>query len=80
MDEGIRFLNGMLDSLWLLEQRASAASGKAQDRYESGLIDEARAIATGDLDQAPTSEHLRVLIERLDSATLAQDDGEEAPF
>ena len=78
MDEGARYLNALLDSLWLLEQQASAASGEAQDRYESGLIDEARAIAAGDLDQAPTSEHLRVSTVARTEVTALGDEVNEA--
>jgi hypothetical protein len=94
-DPGMAHLNGLLDYLWiadlrgacqryqdeLLEQRSAAASAEAQERYESGVIDEARAIVTEDVEMAPTVEHLRVLLVWMDGAMSApeQEDG-EAPF
>lgn len=94
MDAGYAHLNGLMDDLWLadfhrgyqqyqeelLEEQSAAASAEAQERYESGLVEEARAMVAGDFEKAPAVEHLRVLLERLDSATPAQDDGEKTPF
>jgi|WetSurMetagenome_2_1015567.scaffolds.fasta_scaffold1186887_2 hypothetical protein len=48
-----------------LESQSSAAGGLAQDRYESRLIEEARAIAAGTSTVQPTAEHVRVLVGRL---------------
>jgi hypothetical protein len=95
MDAGYAYLNGLLDDLAmadfrcgyrryqedLLEQQSAAASAEAQERYESGVIEEARAIVAEDVEMVPTVEHLRVLLVWLDCAMPAQkeEDG-EAPF
>ena len=95
MDAGYAYLNGLLDDLAmadfrcgcrryqedLLEQQSSAASAEAQERYESGVIDEARAIVAEEIETAPAVEHLRVLLVWLDGAMPAprQEDG-ESPF
>ena len=41
-------------------------SGLEQDRYEAHIIEEARAIVEGRLNQPPTVEHLRVALAWLD--------------
>lgn len=76
-DPGMNYLNFLLDGLFL----SSVRSGEAQDRYESGIVREAREIASGDTEKAANAEHLRVLLNRLDSAGLAQEkeDG-DPPF
>jgi len=94
-DPGMAHLNGLLDSLWvadlrggcqryrdeLLEEQSAAASAEAQERYESGVIDEARAIVAEEIETAPSVEHLRVLLVWLDGAMPAPRQGNgEAPF
>jgi len=94
MANALGLLNGLLDELYLLgvrrgaqaaledlEDQSSAASGAARETYERGVVDQARAIVAGTLEEPPTVEHLRVLLYRLDCAAPvpAQLDG-EAPF
>lgn len=93
-DPGMAYVNGLLDCLWiadlrhgyqryqedLLEEQSAAASAEAQERYETGVIEEARSIVSGDIEAAPKVEHLRVLLVWLDSAAPAQEEGKEAPF
>ena len=50
------------------EDLGSAASAAAQERYESGVLAEARAIVAGELQRSPTVEHLRIALEWLDDA------------
>lgn len=59
-----------------LELQSSTASGLAQERYESRLIDEARAIAAGASSAQPTAEHVRVLVGRLPLSPTS----DEMPF
>ena len=95
MDAGYTYLNGLLDDRYitdlrrgyrhyqddLLEEQSAAASVEAQERYESGVIEEARAMVAGDFEKAPAVEHLRILLERLDSATPTQEEEDgAAPF
>ena len=93
MDAAQSYLDGLLDELWradlrragrpdldALEEQSSRAGGEAQARYEAGLIAQARSIVDGKTAQAPTREHLRVLLERLDGALPAPLAGEETPF
>jgi len=87
-------LNGLIDRLWwadVEQQRreyderqadlGDAASAAARDRYEAAVIDEARAIVAGEIEQAPSVEHLRIALEWMDGARPAprEEDG-EAPF
>ena len=55
-----------------LEEQSSAASGKAQDKYEEDVIFEARAIVEGVSNTPPTAEHLRVLLERCATSALLE--------
>ena len=52
----------------IARQRAleDAASDAARVRYERHLFNEARAIADGRVTTAPTAEHVRVLLGKLD--------------
>ena len=79
-DPGMAYLNMLTDSLWLAEI-GSDASGAAQDRYEAGVIEEAREIVAGEIEQAPTVEHLRIALAWMDGARPApiEKDG-ESPF
>ena len=94
MDSAHAFLDGLLDELYLrevrrgaqaaledLEDQSSAASDAAREAYERGMVEQARAIVAGKIEEPPTLEHMRVLLDRLDSAAPApaQLDG-EAPF
>ena len=55
-------------------------SGRAQDRYEVRIIEEARAIVAGKSKAAPTVEHLRVLLEWLDGASEQEHEQDSRPF
>jgi len=77
-DPGMNMLNTLIDDLWLSDLGA-AASGVEQDRYESGVIEEARAIAAGEIEKAPTVEHLRVALSWLDGSNPKFEE-EEIPF
>lgn len=97
-DPGMALLNGLTDSLWLVELRRSyrdcdlqqealddlgdAASAAAQDHYEAGVIAEARAIVAGEIEKAPTVEHLRIALVWMDGARppAPVDEDGEAPF
>ncbi len=94
-DPGMAYLNGLLDEMFLLELRrgyrrclderyeaqSAAASAEAQERYETGVIEEARSIVAGESETVPTVEHLRVLIVWLDGAMSApEEENGEAPF
>lgn len=61
---------------------------EARARYESGIVEEARAIAAGRSAKLATREHLRVLLDWLDGARFrlnreqpeAEWDGDTPPF
>ena len=53
-------------------------SGLARDRYENRLIEEARSVIVDALGKKLTAEHLRVVLERLDTASPP--DWDVAPF
>lgn len=46
------------------------ASSMAQDLYEESQVNEARAIATGQSNKRPTTEHLRIILSWLDGYNL----------
>ena len=61
---------------------------EARARYESAVVEEARAIVAGHIAKLATKEHLRVVLDWLDSARFrlnreqpeAQWDGDTPPF
>lgn len=93
-DPGMALLNAITDRLWWAdierqrqesdarqEDLDSDPSAAAQDRYETSVIDEARAIVAGKVARAPTVEHLRIALAWLDGALSAPQQTEgESPF
>ncbi len=74
-DPGMNYLNFLLDSLFL----SSVRGGEARERYESSIVAEAREIASGDTEKSASAEHLRILLDRLDSAEQAQEQEDGQP-
>ncbi|WP_041066113.1 hypothetical protein [Thiolapillus brandeum] len=51
-----------------------------RQQYESGLIEEARAMVAGQKDAQPTVEHVRVLLEWLDGCMYEPKPATQPPF
>lgn len=89
--DSLNYTLQVLNEIFPDEQRASWEQqqvDEARARYESAVVQEARAIVDGDSTQAPTAEHLRVLLAWLDGTRYRFNreqpelawDGETPPF